>query len=233
MRQLGLTVVMIPARAGSKRVKAKNLRELCGQPLLSFAINNAKAVFDHSDIYVNSDSPEMLGLAKKMGVNTYLRSLELASDNTTGDEFTIDFLNNVVADTCVMISPVCPLLTAQDVKLALKAYQNSTCDTLITCETTRMQTFCEGKAINIDTSGQLRPTQENPVVSILNWAVTIWDVPSFIANYKEYGSAYIGENRLLFPLDPLHSIKISYEADFVMAEALIAASRIVDDDAGI
>lgn len=33
MRDLGKVVVNIPARAGSKRVKAKNLRDLCGEPL--------------------------------------------------------------------------------------------------------------------------------------------------------------------------------------------------------
>lgn len=225
MKDLGRVVVMIPARAGSKRVKAKNLRDLCGQPLLAYAIHKSKSVFEHQNIYVNSDSLEILQLAKDFEVNGYLRRPELASDAATGDEFAIDFMRNIAADTCVMISPVCPLLKLEDIRRAIADFRNSDCDTLISCENTQMQTFCNNKEVNIDTSGYLLPTQENPVVSILNWAVTIWDVASFISNFEERGSAYIGKNRILFPIEPLHALKISNEHDFQMAEILLSAHR--------
>ena len=77
------------------------------------------------------------------------------------------------------------------------------------------------KAINIDATAQLEPTQNNKKVQILNWAVTIWDAKSFVANYNEMGYAYLGKDRLLFPIDPLHGIKISSEADFLMVESII------------
>jgi len=225
MRTLGKVVICIPARAGSKRVKAKNLRNLAGSPLLSYSINSAKKCFAAEDIYVNSDSEEMLQLAKNLGVNTYRRDADLASDTATGDQFTIDFLQNISAETLIMISPVCPLITSDDIVNAVAAYQASDCDTLITCESTQMQVFCQDVPVNIDLSHQLAPTQENSVVNILNWAVTIWDVNSFIANFEETGSAYIGKNRVLFSIDPLHGLKISNESDFRMAESLIGAIK--------
>lgn len=221
MRALGKIVICIPARAGSKRVKAKNLRDLCGRPLLSYSISSAKECFAAEDIYVNSDSEEMLELATNLGVSIYRRNAKLASDTATGDQFTIDFLQNIRADTLIMISPVCPLITSDDISRAVSAYQASDCDTLITCESTQMQVFCEDVPVNIDLAQQLAPTQENPTVNILNWAVTIWDVDSFITNFEETGSSYIGKNRLLFAIDPLHGLKISNESDFRMAESLI------------
>jgi len=225
MRDMGKVVVCIPARAGSKRVKAKNLRDLCGQPLLAYAINTAKKCFDNSDIYVNSDSPEMLALAKSLGVRQYSRDSALASDTATGDQFAIDFIRNINVDTLVMISPVCPLIAPEDIKNALLAYRESDCDTLITCETTQMQVFCDGRPVNIDLSEQLAPTQDNKTVSILNWAVTIWDAKQFVTSFENTGSAYIGNNRLLFPVDPTHAIKISNESDFKAAESLIYQLR--------
>lgn len=225
MRDLGKVVICIPARAGSKRVKAKNLRDLCGRPLLSYSINSAKQCFPHKDIYVNSDSEQMLELATNLGVNTYRRDPELASDTATGDQFTIDFLEKIHADTLIMVSPVCPLITSEDISKAVLAYKASDCDTLITCESTQMQVFCEGVPVNIDLEQQLAPTQENAIVNILNWAVTVWDVASFIKNYRQTGSSYIGKNRLLFPINPLHALKISNESDFEMAEALIGAFK--------
>lgn len=224
MRDLGKIVINIPARAGSKRVKAKNLRDMCGQPLLAYAVKCAIKCVDTDNIYVNSDSSDMLAVGKDLGVNTYKRDEFLASDNATGDMFTLDFIKNIEVDTLVMISPVCPLITPEDVQNAIEEFRKSECDTLISCEETQMQAFCDGRAINIDATTQLQPTQNNKKLQILNWAVTIWDTKSFVQNYNEMGSAYLGKDRLLFPIDTLHGIKISNESDFILVESIINAS---------
>ena len=70
MRDLGKIVINIPARAGSKRVKAKNLRDMCGQPLLAYAVKCAIKCVDTDKIYVYSDSSDMLAVGKDLGVNT-------------------------------------------------------------------------------------------------------------------------------------------------------------------
>jgi len=221
MRNLGKIVAHIPARGGSKRVKAKNLRMLCGKPLLQYSIDSAKKVKVFDAVYVNSDSEDMLALAEQLGVNSYKRSTELASDTATGDQFTADFIENIAPDTLVMISPVCPMITEEDISAAIEAFKNSDCDTLITCDRTQMQTFCEDVPVNICVDEQLAPTQKNPQINILNWAVTIWDAKKFIQKYRETGSAYIGKKRLLYPINPVRGLKISHESDFNMAECLL------------
>ena len=226
MRNLGKIVAHIPARAGSKRVKAKNLRFIDGKPLLSYSIECAIAADMFDEVYVNSDSDDMLALAESLGAKGYKRSEELASDTASGDEFTYDFIKTMHPDTLVMISPVCPLITAEEVKAALELFSKSDCDTLITCESTQMQTFCEGSAVNIDLSGQLAPTQENPVVQILNWAVTVWDAKIFVENFEKYGSAYIGKKRELLSIDPIRAVKISKESDFELAESLLKSQKL-------
>jgi CMP-N-acetylneuraminic acid synthetase len=228
MRNLGKVLAHIPARAGSKRVKAKNLRLLNGKPLLAYSVEaalNAKSVFD--GVYINSDSDEMLRLASELGAKTYKRSEELASDTATGDEFTYDFILKEKPDTLVMINPVCPLIESSDIIRAIDKFKSSQCDTLITCEETQMQTFCENNAVNIDADEQLQPTQHNPVVQILNWAVTVWDAKAFVENFEKYGSAYIGKKRELLAIDPIKAVKISKEEDFALAEALIRSKSLI------
>lgn len=221
MRDLGRVIAHIPARAGSKRVRAKNLRMLCGKPLLAYSVECAKQCSEFDEIYVNTDSTEMAALANELGVKNYLRPSELASDTATGDEFTVDFIEKITPDTLVMINPVCPLVTPSDVSAAINAFKASDSDTLITCDETQMQTFCNGEPVNISLDGQLAPTQENPKIQILNWAVTVWDANSFLENFYKTGSAYIGKKRTLFAIDPIKGLKISHEADFKMAECLI------------
>jgi CMP-N,N'-diacetyllegionaminic acid synthase len=128
-----------------------------------------------------------------------------------------------------MISPVCPLVDAEDISKALQAFGESDADTLITCSNTQLQTFCEGNPVNVRLGEPLAPSQDNPVVSVCNWAVTIWDAKVFTENYRNYKGGYLGTKRLLFPIDPLHSVKVSYEEDFRLAEALILAGRMTSD----
>lgn len=229
MRELGKVIAQIPARAGSKRVKAKNLRYIAGKPLLSYSIAAAKDVASIQSVYVNSDSDDMLKLGEIMGIKSFKRDPILASDTATGDQFTADFIDKVKPDTLVMVNPVCPLVTSTLIESALEAFRQSDCDTLITCESTQMQTFCEELAVNIDPEEQLRPTQENPRVKTLNWAVTIWDAQTFIKNYNERGYAYIGKKRLLHEIDPILGIKISNPEDFKMCEIILLGQRAYKD----
>jgi CMP-N,N'-diacetyllegionaminic acid synthase len=225
-RSLGRIIAHIPARAGSKRVPSKNLRLLAGSPMISYAIRAALASPELTEIYVNTDCSKLMDLAREMGVSVYERDASLASDTASGDDFTMDIIEKLNPDTLMMVSPVCPLVTADDISKALQAFRNSDADTLITCTNTQLQTFCDSRPVNVRLGEPLAPSQENPMVSICNWAVTIWDAKTFTENYRSYKGGYLGTNRLLFPIDPLHSVKVSYEEDFRLAEALILAGRM-------
>lgn len=227
MRDLGKVVGHIPARGGSQRVPAKNLRFLVGKPLLAYAVECALGCGVLDEVYVNTDSDHLAALAESLGTRVHRRRAELASATATGDDFTADFIAATQPDTLVMINPVCPLVEPEDVQGALQAFRESSCDTLISCDQTQMQTFVEGKAVNIDADAALAPTQENPRVQVLNWAVTIWDTEVFSESYRRHGNGYLGSQRLLYPIAPSHSLKISHEEDFRMAELLLRARDLV------
>ena len=78
-----MNIAIIPARAGSKRLKNKNLKTINGKPLIYYAINVAikSRLFD--DVVISTDSPKILNKAKKFGVNNNgLRSKKLSDDQT-------------------------------------------------------------------------------------------------------------------------------------------------------
>ena len=175
---------------------------------------------------MNTDSEVISRLARSMGVESYERDPVLAMDTATGDDFTIDIMDRLRLDTLMMISPVCPLVTPLEINAAIETYKrDDKVDTLITCTETSMQTALEQKFINIDPSGPLVPTQNNPRVQICNWAVTIWNVEVFRKNYRAYRGGYCGTNRILFPIEPLHAVKVSYEEDFRMVEAILRSKE--------
>ena len=60
-------LVVIPARGGSKRIPRKNVRIMCGSPLILYSIDNARALSEKYDvdIAVSTDDDEVKNIAEK------------------------------------------------------------------------------------------------------------------------------------------------------------------------
>lgn len=223
MRNLGKVVLHIPAREGSKRVKRKNLRDMNGKPMISYVIEAALEAGVTENCYVNTDDEGIIEYVKQNypKMQIYLRAKELCNDQAKSDDFNSDIIRKLNVDTLMMINPVCPLIEASDIKNVYEAYQNSDCDTMITSCSTHMQTFCNGQPVNIKTTEELQPSQDNPLITTLNWAVTIWDGKKFLERMANKGFGVWGDKMEFFDIEPLKSTKVSYEQDFITCERLL------------
>ena len=66
-------ICLIPARAGSKRVPNKNIKELNSKPLLQHSIDFAKEIFNAKDIYLSTDSDKALEIGNaKFSISIFL-----------------------------------------------------------------------------------------------------------------------------------------------------------------
>jgi len=223
MRNLGKIVLHIPAREGSKRVPKKNIRLMNNKPMVSYTIEASIKANITKEMYVNTDDTEVIDyvLNTYPDFKIYKRDKKLADDKASSEDFNYDIIKKLNADTLIMINPVCPLIGEKDIINAFESYRNSDCDTLITSISTQMQTFCDNEPVNININTPLAPSQDNKTISILNWAITIWDGNLFKERMQKRNYASLGEKRLLFDIDPLHSIKVSEEKDFIFAEKLL------------
>ena len=78
-----MKIAVIPARAGSKRIPLKNIKDFCGKPMIGWAISAAKqsGLFDH--IVVSTDDKKIAELARSLGAETpFIRPEYLADDFT-------------------------------------------------------------------------------------------------------------------------------------------------------
>ena len=86
--------VLITARGGSKRLPGKNLKILCGKPLIAWSIEAAKKSYFINKIYVSTDSKEISEISKKYGaIVPRLRSKSLSMDDTSSFDTVIDFID--------------------------------------------------------------------------------------------------------------------------------------------
>ncbi|WP_346891629.1 acylneuraminate cytidylyltransferase family protein [uncultured Roseibium sp.] len=120
---------VIPARAGSKRVPHKNVKDFFGKPMIAHAIDAAKASGIYDVIHVSTDSDAIARVAEDRGIKPdFGRPEEL-----TGDFVTImDLLRYVVGeylargqefDTICLIYATSPLVDPEDLKKACADFE--------------------------------------------------------------------------------------------------------------
>lgn len=73
-------IAFIFARGGSKGLPGKNIKPLCGKPLLQYAIEVAQQVPQISRVYVSTDCDAIAQCAKSANAEVIKRPSELASD---------------------------------------------------------------------------------------------------------------------------------------------------------
>ena len=78
-----MNIAVIPARGGSKRIPRKNIRHFAGRPMITWAIETARAskLFEH--VVVSTDDEEIARIAEAHGAQIpFVRPNDLADDHT-------------------------------------------------------------------------------------------------------------------------------------------------------
>lgn len=74
-------IAIIPARSGSKGLKDKNIKNLCGKPLISYTIDAALKAKIFDKVLVSTDSKRYAEISANFGAEVpFLRSSENSSD---------------------------------------------------------------------------------------------------------------------------------------------------------
>lgn len=125
------TLYLIPARGGSKGIPHKNIRLLCGKPLIEYSIDVARKFANDKDICVSTDDAEIKKIAENYGLKVpFMRPDYLASDTATSSDVIVHALKfyeqcGVHYDVVVLLQPTSPLRRVEDVKGALELYDSS------------------------------------------------------------------------------------------------------------
>ena len=97
--RVATNIGVIPARGGSVRVKNKNIREFCGQPMIIYPIlaMQESGIFDR--IIVSTDSLSIAEVARSVGAEVpFLRPSELADSTSSTIDVVRHALNEIGAD---------------------------------------------------------------------------------------------------------------------------------------
>ena len=126
-------LIIIPARAGSKRIKGKNTRSFNGFPLIEHSISYAQSYIG-GDIIISTDDKQIGSIAEKYSVTIVWRDESLAQDQTPTTDVVKDVIERVEKsyDFVVLLQPTNPLRPKKMFKEAIKLLQEKKNDSLIT-----------------------------------------------------------------------------------------------------
>lgn len=117
-------LAFIPARKGSKGLPGKNLKLLCGKPLIEYTLDAAMGVSD-LEVFVSTNDEGILDLAQKKGLPTdYRRPDEFAQDESPmvdAIEHGLSWLKEKgkIPPLLILLQPTSPFRSSKDIVSAL------------------------------------------------------------------------------------------------------------------
>ena len=130
-----MNLAIIPARAGSKGLKNKNIAPLCGKPLIRYTIDAAIQSKFFDKIVVSTDSEKIASLCN--GVDIIMRPKELARDDVPSAPVikhalkTMEERDKCVYDVIFTLQPTSPLRNANHIQDAFQRFVKTRSDSLL------------------------------------------------------------------------------------------------------
>lgn len=108
-----VSVAVLPARGGSKRIPRKNIRELSGRPLISWAIETALSSGVFEEVVVSTDDPEIASVALESGAAVpFTRPPEFSDDFTSTSVVMHHAVETLAASSSVAVELFCCIYPA-------------------------------------------------------------------------------------------------------------------------
>jgi CMP-N,N'-diacetyllegionaminic acid synthase len=127
----------IPARGGSKRLPRKNVRNLGGKPMIAHSIETARQSGIFDVVYVCTEDQEIADVARSFGAEVpFLMPQDLCGD-LVASHIPCQRLAAHLAergtsiDTLVCLQPTSPLRSVEDLQLAVREFQTSRFDFVV------------------------------------------------------------------------------------------------------
>ncbi len=132
-------LVIIPARAGSKRIPGKNIRKFLGQPLIAYTIKQALSLKFVERVIVDTDSPKIAKIARQYGAEVpFLRPAYLAKHTAQVVDSILNLIKKLQEDEgyapkyVMILQTTSPLREIKDIEECWKLIKSTNATTVLT-----------------------------------------------------------------------------------------------------
>lgn len=136
-----MNVAFIPVRGGSKSIPLKNIKPICGKPLVYWTVKAACGCKYIDKVFIATDSDKIKETVEgfKSGIEPDLfnkavvidRSAESASDTASTEFAMLEFANIYEFDNVVLIQATSPLLVSEDLNRGFETFESEGTDSVL------------------------------------------------------------------------------------------------------
>lgn len=222
-------LAIIPARAGSKGIKDKNIVDLNGKPLIAYSIESALKSKYIDKVVVSTDGQNIAKVAKEYGAEIpFLRPEYLASDKAKTIDVVIHCVEEIHKsgqqyDYVVLLQPTQPLRKSWHIDEAIELIIKKDEDALVSVSKVKdhpilMRTVDKnGYAINLLSESSTVRRQDFPEFYKVNGAIYINKI-----NENFNNKTSLNDNKLVYTMDEKYDIDIDEMLDLHIAEMILA-----------
>lgn len=135
---------VIPARAGSKGIKNKNIMDFCGKPLIAWSIEQAQQAKCVDEVYVSTDGEEIAEISKKYGARIIWRPEELSTDTASSESAILHAVTEIKgkheAGDILFLQATSPVRLTEDIENAVETFFDGAYDSLFSMSL--LEDFC-------------------------------------------------------------------------------------------
>jgi CMP-N-acetylneuraminic acid synthetase len=221
---------LVTARGGSKGIPRKNVRSLCGKPLIAWTIGAALHSPSVDRTLVSTDDDEIASVAEAAGAEVpFRRPPELARDDSSHVEVVIHAAEwmqenwGLVPDYLLMLQPTSPLRNSNDITAAVELAESRQAHAVVGVTPAPSHPFLVKRLLEDGTmtdyvTGQPRYArrQDLPAAYALNGALYLNRLCSL---RQERSFVPVGSLPYVMPFE--RSVDIDNELDWRIAEMLM------------
>jgi CMP-N,N'-diacetyllegionaminic acid synthase len=217
---------IIPAKGRSTRVPGKNLKDLCGKPMLAYILETAKSATGVDRVIVSTDSEEVKKVAEQYGADVpFIRPASLTEDQVTTREVlqhALDELARIegyVPDYVLLLYPTSPLLRKERIEEAIEIAIRKDSDSVVSGSLDKGHYWIEVEG------GWVRLYPQKQVNSQ-------WQIPLFVENGAIYltkshimKKQYVADKADIVLMDPDENVDVDYPEDFEKVERMLQEGK--------
>ncbi len=227
-------LITIAARGGSKGVKNKNIRPLCGLPLIAHTIKQAKKWGRADKIVCSTDSENIAIVAKEYGAEVpFVRPSDLAND-TAGKVAVIRHALLEMKedyDIIVDLDVTAPIRKISDIDGAVNLFLEKKAKTVFSVTSARRSPYFnmveQAQSGFVHLVKKLKTPlvrrQDSPRVYDMNASIYVYDRDYLLDPTTK---AAISDKSLIWEMDELSAFDIDCEADFKFVEFLVSQGMV-------
>lgn len=220
---------LILARGGSKRLPGKNVKPLCGKPLVAWSVEAAVACPAVTTTVVSTDSRTIADAALAAGARVpFMRPKALAQDQSTSADAALHALDCLAAqgeefDAVLLLEPTSPLRASSDLPGVVK---------LLSERWDEVDAVVSVGRVHLEQPGVMKRLGDDGLLS--SWVADASTPADGSAAWFPYGVAYLVKAQSLrkyrsfypprvagYPIARWQNYEVDDEFDFLCVESII------------